>query len=96
MNFGQAIEAVRQGKLIQRKLWMDSGCFVCMQIASDIPSDVVPKMQSLPEAAKEVILSRGTDAIHYRNQFIIVYPDNYIYGWVASPSDISAEDWRVL
>ena len=35
-------------------------------------------------------------SIHYRNQLIMVYPDNYIYGWVASPSDILEEDWIIL
>lgn len=36
------------------------------------------------------------DHIYYRNQLAMVYPDNIIYGWVASPSDILEEDWIIL
>lgn len=34
--------------------------------------------------------------IKYRNQLAMVYPDNTIYGWVASPSDVLEEDWIIL
>jgi hypothetical protein len=36
------------------------------------------------------------NAIKYKNQIAMVYPDNTIYGWVASPSDVLEEDWCIL
>tara|TARA_R110002050_G_scaffold295237_1_gene453844 strand:+ start:9877 stop:10263 length:387 start_codon:yes stop_codon:yes gene_type:complete len=35
-------------------------------------------------------------SIQYQNQIAMVYPDNNIYGWVASPSDVLENDWIVL
>lgn len=39
---------------------------------------------------------RHAVSIQYKNQIAIVYPDNTIYGWVASPSDILEEDWLIM
>ena len=36
------------------------------------------------------------NSIKYKNQLCMVYPDNTIYGWVASPSDVLEEDWIIL
>lgn len=36
------------------------------------------------------------DHVYYRNQLAMVYPNNKIYGWVASPSDVLMEDWVIL
>lgn len=39
---------------------------------------------------------RHAVSISYKNQLVMVYPDNTIYGWVASPSDVLEEDWVIL
>lgn len=38
----------------------------------------------------------NSNSIRYQNQIAIVYPNNNIYGWVASPSDILEEDWIIM
>jgi len=35
-------------------------------------------------------------SIKYQNQIVMVYPDNNIYGWVASPSDVLEQDWIIM
>ncbi|SOU89453.1 conserved hypothetical protein [Tenacibaculum finnmarkense genomovar ulcerans] len=75
--------------------------FVFQQVSSEVPISTVEKMQSLPQAAKDVfklrfIMEPKKNTIKYSNQLAIVYPDNSIYGWVASPSDVLANDWIVL
>ena len=94
-NFGQAIEAMKQGKRVARAGWNGKGMFVFMQVPSQIPAEVVPKMQSLPQAVKDEFAKRG-GGISYQNQLAIVYPDNSIYGWLASPSDCLETDWCIL
>ncbi len=106
LNFGQALEAVKQGKLIAREGWNGKGLFVFMQIPSTIPMEVVPKMQSLPQEVKDEFKRRSEeravgekihlDNIYYSNQFCIVNPNNNINGWIASSSDISSSDWCIL
>ncbi len=39
---------------------------------------------------------RHAVSIQYQNQIAMVYPDNNIYGWVASPSDVLENDWIIL
>ena len=95
MNFGQAIEALKQGKRVARQGWNGKGLFVFMQVPSVINEEIIPKMQSLPQSVKDEFTKRG-GSIHYFNQMAIVNPDNSINGWVASSSDTFAEDWEVL
>jgi len=95
IKFGDAIEALKQGKMIQREGWNGKGLFVFRQVPSQIPADVIPKMQSLPDAVKAEFEKRGK-GIEYSNQMAIVNQENEINGWVPSGSDALAEDWVIL
>lgn len=94
-NFGQAIEALKQGKRVSRQGWNGKGMFIFQQVPSEINEEIVPKMQSLPKAVKDEFAKRG-GSIRYKNQLAMVYPDNTVYGWVASPSDVLENDWCIL
>lgn len=94
-NFGQAIEALKEGKRVAREGWNGKGMFVFQQVPSEISEEIVPKMQSLPQKVKDEFAKRG-GSIRYKNQLAMVYPDNTIYGWVASPSDVLENDWCIL
>lgn len=52
-NFGQAIEALKEGKRVARQGWNGKGMFIFMQVPATIPADVIPKMQSLPQSVKD-------------------------------------------
>lgn len=94
-TFGEAVEAAKAGKRIAREGWNGKGMFVFQQVPSDINEDVIPRMQSLPQSVKDEFARRG-GSIRYRNQLAMVYPDNTVYGWVASPSDVLENDWCIL
>jgi len=94
-NFGQAIEALKEGKRVARQGWNGKGMFIFQQVPSEINEDIVPKMQSLPKTVKDEFAKRG-GSIRYKNQLAMVYPDNTVYGWVASPSDVLENDWCIL
>lgn len=102
VTFGEAIKALHEGKRVQRKGWNGKGLFIFMQVPSSVPADIVPKMTSLPQSVKDEFKRRfnGPDmtdgTIKYQNQLAMVYPDNNIYGWVASPSDVLENDWIIL
>jgi len=105
ISFGEAIKALKEGKRVQRSGWNKKGLFVFMQVPADIDIEIVPKMQSLPQSVKDEFVRRFENpenevplfqSIRYRNQLAMVYPDNSIYGWVASPSDVLSEDWIIL
>lgn len=102
MNFGQAVEALKQGKRVQRTGWNGKGLFVFMQVPSTINREIVPKMQSLPQSVKDEFERRFSDpkeqidAIYYDNQLALVNPSNLITGWSPSTPDALADDWVVL
>ena len=96
MSFGIAIEALKFGFAIRRKGWNGKGLFVIKQVPAHIESDVIPKMQSLPQSAKDLILA-GKGFIDYTSQCLI-YNENTgrADSWVPSISDVFAEDWEIV
>ena len=93
-GFGTAIELLEQGKLIRRKGWNGKGMFIIKQVPATINREIIPVMQSLPEAAKKEVLA-GLGKINYTCQCLI-YNSNTgrADSWVPSSSDIFAKDWE--
>lgn len=96
MGFGDAIEVLKQGGAIRRSGWNGKGLFVVKQIPAHITEEVIPKMQSLPQSAKDIIMSRDNKVIDYTSQMLIINPDGRADSWVPSVSDVFAEDWEVV
>lgn len=96
MNFGQAIEALKEGKAIQREGWNGKGLFIIKQVPAHITEDIIPNMQSLPQSAKNILMSRDNPHIDYTNQMLIIHSDGRADSWVPSVSDVFAEDWEVV
>ena len=96
MSFGDAIEILKQGGAIRRKGWNGKGLMVFKQVPAHIESDVIPKMQSLPQSAKDLIL-KGKGFIDYTSQCLI-YNENTgrADSWVPSICDVFAEDWEIV
>ena len=95
MNFGQAIEALKEGKAIQREGWNGKDLFVVKQVPAIIKAHIIPNMQSLPQSAKNILMSREVPEIKYTNQMLIINPDGRADSWVPSSSDVFAEDWCI-
>lgn len=96
MSFGVAIQALKFGLAIRRKGWNGKGLFVVKQVPARVESDVIPKMQSLPQSAKDLIL-KGIGFVDYTSQCLI-YNENTgrADSWVPSISDVFAEDWEIV
>ncbi|MDO6737080.1 DUF2829 domain-containing protein [Wenyingzhuangia sp. 2_MG-2023] len=108
-SYSEALKAVKQGKMIQRKGWNGKGLFVFMQVPSVIDVvKTVPKMQSLPESVKQEFLkreakhkeqnifSKTNTTLQYVNQMAIVDKKNKIQGWSPSVADTLEEDWYII
>lgn len=94
-NFGEALEALKQGKLVSRSGWNGKGMFIVKQIPAEIGLDIIPKMQSLPQSAKDKLIERNQPII-YANQMLIVNAEGRADSWVPSSSDCFAEDWVIV
>ena len=96
MCFGDAIEVLKQGGTVRRSGWNGKGLMVFKQVPAHIDSDIIPKMQSLPQSAKDLIL-KSKGFIDYTSQCLI-YNENTgrADSWVPSISDVFAEDWEIV
>ena len=95
-GFGEAIKALKFGLAIRREGWNGKGLWVIKQVPAHIESDIVPKMQSLPQSAKDLVL-KGKGFIDYTSQCLI-YNENTgcADSWTPSISDVFAEDWEIV
>lgn len=95
-DFGTAIKFLEAGGAIRRSGWNGKGLFVVKQVPSHIPANIIPRMQSLPQSAKNLLMSRENPHIDYTNQMLIINPDGRADSWVPSVSDVFAEDWEIV
>ena len=94
-DIGWAVNEATKGNRIARQGWNGTGMFVFMQVPAEIPIEVIPKMQSLPEPVRVEFMLRSR-SIRYMNQFALVKEDNTIHGWAPSAADALATDWVIL
>lgn len=95
-DFGTAIKFLEAGGAIRRSGWYGKGLFVVKQVPSHITGDIIPNMQSLPQSAKNLLMSRDNPHIDYTNQMLIINQDGRADSWIPSSSDVFAEDWEVV
>ena len=96
VNFGGAIDLLKAGLAVRRKGWNGKGLFIVKQVPAQIGADIIPNMQSLPQSAKNILMSRENPHIDYTNQMLIINPDGRADSWVPSSSDVFADDWEVV
>lgn len=96
MDFGGAMHCLKAGLAVRRKGWNGKGLFIVKQVPAHITGDIIPNMQSLPQSAKNILMSRENPHIDYTNQMLIINPDGRADSWVPSSSDVFAEDWEVV
>lgn len=94
-SFSEAVKVLKQGGVIRRQGWNGKNVVVFKQVPAHIENDIIPKMQSLPEAAKRLIMDNDKKYIDYTSQCLIY---NKATGradsWAPSISDVFANDWE--
>lgn len=86
MNFGQAIEALKNSKKVARKCWNGKGMFVYYVPAGNF--------KSYTEIGKSI--ADKDDLVHYNPYFAIKNVNSTVSTWVPSINDCLAEDWYVV
>ena len=94
MNFGEAIQALKDGQLVCREGWNGKGMFIVKQIPAEVGVSIIPRLQSLPQSAKNILIQRN-QPISYSNQMLIVNEQGKADSWVPSSSDCFADDWEI-
>lgn len=102
MKFGEALEAVKEGKLIARAGWNGKGMFVFQRPEDWLSTDmIVNKVKSLPDSLKKYVNDyydvTETNMIKFCAYLCMKDAnDNIVNGWLASQSDMLADDWMVV
>lgn len=83
LSFGQAIQALKNGKKVAREGWNGKGMWLSLvqagqwQVAEEVPGMDNPNLLTLPWIGMKTA-------------------DNHFVPWLASQTDILAEDWIIL
>jgi hypothetical protein len=110
LTFGQAIEALKQGKMVARKGWNGEGMFIFVRPSDELHVSFVSKeIKSLPKSVKDYyyqdcVDSDGNeleleedDVVKFTAYICMKAADGTIVnGWLASQTDMLSEDWEVV
>ena len=86
LNFGQAIEALKQGKKVARAGWKGKGMFLFLVPGSTFKVNRAPLLGIYPE---------GTE-VNYCSHIDMKTADDKVVPWLASQTDVLAEDWDIV
>ena len=91
MNFGKAIEALKQGKKVTRKGWNGKKMFLWLKPATQLKSDFLrdPILKQTVEDNGGTMDALGTICMKTADNRILT-------GWLASQTDMLSDDWEII
>ena len=95
MTFGQAIEAMKQGKKVARSGWNGMGMFLWLKPATNIKAEWCKDemLKRIVEANGGEILGLGTICMYTHDS---TGRKAILTGWLASQSDMLYDDWGIV
>lgn len=102
LTYGQALEAVKMGKLIAREGWNGKGMFVFMRPAQEVQRlFFIEKVKTSPQSVKDYFAQKpvsepGTTIKFSAYLCMKAADDSIVNGWLASQTDMLSNDWCVL
>lgn len=88
MNFGEAIEALKAGKLVSRDGWNGKGMFLYY-----VPANSYPASRNTLNTMAGVFKD---DMVPYTAYIAMKTAQDNVVPWLASQTDVLAEDWGVI
>lgn len=105
LTFGEAIELLKEGKLVTRQGWNGKGMFLFMRPADELTvNTLVHNVKSLPQSVKSYFAAKthpylegridGEDKVKFTGYLCMkAADDSIVNGWLASQTDMLAQDW---
>lgn len=93
-TFDLMLPYLENGSMITRHSWNDGSC-IFKQIPAEIDLDIIPKMQSVPDSVKDMLMSKKI-TLKYKNQLARLEEDGTVNSWSPSVADIFADDWFII
>ena len=106
-NFGQAIQALKEGKRAAREGWNGKGMFIFQRPSDELEVGfIINNVKSLPQSVKDFFKEkdeqetgseRGLAKVKFGAYLCMYAADGSIVnGWLASQTDMLSEDWCIL
>lgn len=84
MNFGEALDLLKQGGRVARKGWNGKGMFLFLVPGSEFIVNRPPLLGIYPDGTK----------IQYHAHIDIKTTGGYVVPWLASQADMLSDDWE--
>lgn len=88
MDFGQALDALKEGSRVEREGWNGKGMFLYL-----VPAAAYPAQRN---EFGTMLGMFPNDMVPYRSYIAMKTVDNDIVPWVCSQTDALAEDWNIV
>ena len=91
LNFGHAVEALKLGRRVTRAGWNGKGMYLWLLPAANVKAEWCrePHLKAMAEANGGEIECLGSIRMMTADKKVLT-------GWLASQSDMLAEDWQIL
>ncbi len=95
MTFGEALEALKQGRKVARRGWNGKGMYLWLKPATVVRSEWChdPELKKLVDANGGVLMALGTICMYTHDS---TGRNAILTGWLASQSDMLLEDWKIV
>lgn len=93
LNFGLAIEALKQGHRIARRGWNGKGMFLFLLTGGTVPKTAIhdPKLREVIDDKTEGETFEALPTIR-----MWTTDNKVLTGWLASQTDMLSDDWQIL
>lgn len=96
MNFKEALNAMNNGQAVRRINDWPKNYIVFTQIPQTISEEIIPKMTSVPNEVKNIILN-NSKCISYHDQCIMLNVETGSAEYfVPTIKNCNAEDWEIV
>lgn len=93
-TYGEALEALKEGKAVSRVGWNGKGMFLFMRPEGIVP---VAMVKTLPEYVKNYYGIKQIQEVVFTGYLCMkTADDSIVNGWLASQTDMLSNDWCIL
>ena len=98
MTFGLAIEAMKKGYRVARKGWNGKKMCIFLTKGSDVQfQNLKQHNQDALCCARSEEIKNGEQLVHISDHIDMIAADgSIVIGWLASQTDMLAEDWEIV
>lgn len=94
-GFSNALNWIKSGYRVQREGWNGKNMFIFLRGGESIPKEITMNIKSIQQDVKEFMINTNTQMV-FASHIMMFTADKKLVPWLASQTDILAEDWSVV